>query len=196
MPRSGLTTVAVVDGAARLADAEGLENLTLQRLAGELGVRPSSLFHHVAGLPDLRRRLQLRGLRELTARVGRAAVGRAGDEAVLAAAMAARQFAREHPGLYAGSLPAPTGDPELGAAAEELVSIFFDAVRAYGFAGDELVHAVRGLFSVLHGFLMLERAGTFGMPIDPDASFQWLVRRYLAGLKVRGDAGEEEQASE
>src|SRR5919199_3743621 len=128
MPRSGLNTELVVDAAARLADAEGLENLTLKRLADALDVRPPSLFSHVEGLADLRRQLQLRALREMAARCGRAAIGRAGDEAVLATATAARDFAREHPGLYAASLGAPpAGDRELNEAAAQFIGIFFDA---------------------------------------------------------------------
>jgi len=50
MPRSGLNTKLVVDAAARLADAEGLENLTLKRLAEELDIRSPSLFSHIDGL--------------------------------------------------------------------------------------------------------------------------------------------------
>ena len=185
MPRSGLNTELVVDAAARLADAEGLENLTLKRLADALDVRPPSLFSHVEGLADLRRQLQLRALREMAARCGRAAIGRAGDEAVLAAATAARDFAREHPGLYAASLGAPpAGDRELNEAAAQFIGIFFDAMRQYGFQRSDAVHAVRGLFSTVHGFIMLERAGTFAMPVDVDESFRWLIDRYIAALHL------------
>jgi AcrR family transcriptional regulator len=185
MPRSGLNTELVVDAAARLADAEGLENLTLKRLADALDVRPPSLFSHVEGLADLRRQLQLRALREMAARCGRAAIGRAGDEAVLAAATAARDFAREHPGLYAASLGAPpAGDRELNEAAAQFIGIFFDAMRQYGFQRSDAVHAVRGLFSTVHGFIMLERPGTFAMPVDVDESFRWLIDRYIAALHL------------
>lgn len=185
MPRSGLTTQAVVDAAIRLADAEGLEQLTLVRLAAELKVRPPSLFNHIDGLVEMRRQLQLRGLREMAARAGRAAVGRAGGDAVMATALAIRRFAHEHPGLYAASLPSiKTEHPELTAAAEQFVGIFFDTVRQYGFEGTEAVHAVRGLFSTVHGFITLERAGNFGMPIDIDESFRRLVQRYVASLNL------------
>ena len=187
MPRSGLNTELVVAAAARLADGEGLENLTLKRLADELHVRSPSLFSHVAGLADLRRKLQLRALREMAARCGKAAIGRAGDDAVFAAATAARDFAREHPGLYAASLAAPpVEDQELNEAAEAFIGIFFDAMREYGFQGTEAVHAVRGLFSTIHGFIMLERARTFGMPVDVDESFRWLLNRFIAALHASG----------
>ena len=185
MSRRGLTTDTVVDTAARLADAEGLDQVTLVRLAAELNVRPSSLFSHIKGLADLRRQLQLRGLREVAGRVSRAAIGRAGADAIMATALAVRQFAREHPGLYAASLPAPSEqDPELSAVAEQFVGAVFAIVRQYGFEGEEAVHAVRGLFSTVHGFIMLERALTFGMPIDTDESFRWLMRHYIASLNA------------
>ncbi|MAM63747.1 MAG: TetR family transcriptional regulator [Maritimibacter sp.] len=37
----------------RLADAEGLEGLSMRRLAGALGVTPMSLYNHVAGKEEL-----------------------------------------------------------------------------------------------------------------------------------------------
>jgi AcrR family transcriptional regulator len=177
----------VVDAAVRLADGEGLGNLTLARLADRLKIRPPSLFNHIKGLPDLRRQLQLRALREMVAVASRAAVGRSGDDAVMASAIALRRFAHEHPGLHAASLPSVAArDRELAAAAEQFVGIFFDVVRGYGFQGKEVVHAVRGLFSIIHGFIMLERAGNFGMPIDIEESFRWLVRRYIESLHGDG----------
>jgi AcrR family transcriptional regulator len=176
-----------VDAAVRLADAEGSGQVTLARLAEKLKIRPPSVFNHIDGLPDLRRQLQLRALRQMASVAGRAAVGRAGSDAVLATAIALRRFAHEHPGLHAASLPTvPPKDKELAAAAQEFVGIFFDIVRQYGFQGKEAVHAVRGLFSTIHGFIMLERAGNFGMPIDIDESFRWLVQRYVESLHVDG----------
>ena len=175
----------MVEAAARLADADGLDHLSLTRVAAVLGVRPPTLFKHVDGLPDLHRRLQLRGLREMASLAARAAVGLAGDDAVTAIADTLRAFAHEHPGVYAASLPATRAEfPELDAAAADFVAIFFDAMREYGFEDDENVHAVRGLFSALHGFIMLERASTFGMAISVDDSYHWLVRRYLAALRA------------
>jgi AcrR family transcriptional regulator len=186
MPRNGLTTAAVVDAAVKLADSGGVDQLTLVRVAARLKVQPPSLFNHVRGLPDLRRQLQLRGLEQMTQVVTRAAVGRAGADAVLAGSTAIRKFAHEHPGLYAVSLPStPLSDPELNAAGQRFVGIFFELVREWGFKGNEAVHAVRGLFATVHGFIMLERAGNFGMPINVDDSFRWLVQRYIDALKRR-----------
>jgi AcrR family transcriptional regulator len=57
--RTKLSRSTVVDGALALADAEGVEALTIRRLAQELGVTPMALYWHfrnkeelIAGLTD------------------------------------------------------------------------------------------------------------------------------------------------
>ena len=95
MPRAGLDTEAVVGAAEELADANGLETITLATLARQLGVRPPSLYAHVTGLPDLRRRLAARGARQLAAAMQTAAAGRARGDALAAVADAYRSYARE-----------------------------------------------------------------------------------------------------
>ena len=94
MTRAGLDSEAVVSAAEELADAEGLEALTLATLAGRLGVRPPSLYAHIEGLADLRRRLAARGARRLAAAMQTAAAGRARGDALAAVADAYRGYAR------------------------------------------------------------------------------------------------------
>ncbi len=101
--RAGLDRAAVALATAAVADSEGLDALTLARLAERLGVRTPSLYNHVDGLPGLRRALALLGRRELAARLGRVAIGKAGDEAVAALGHAYRAFVIERPGLYAAT---------------------------------------------------------------------------------------------
>lgn len=43
----------IVDRAIALLDQVGLEALSMRRLAGELGVQPSALYHHFAGKQEL-----------------------------------------------------------------------------------------------------------------------------------------------
>jgi len=184
-PRSGLNRDAVVREAAALADAEGISALTIARLAARLSVRPPSLYNHVSGIEALHRELALLGLGELRDRLGRAAVGRAGEDAVVTLADAYRAFGRERPGLYAATqwAPNPT-DPLWLAMARDAVDIVVAALRAFDLDGDAALHAVRGLRSLLHGFVALETTGGFGLPLDQDESFRRLVRTYLAGLRT------------
>ena len=64
-PRSNLTKQSVVQAAADLINAEGLEALSLGRLASELGIRTPSLYNHVDGLPGLMRELSILNARNL-----------------------------------------------------------------------------------------------------------------------------------
>jgi AcrR family transcriptional regulator len=183
MPRAGLSSEAVVDAAAALADDEGLQALTLARLAQELGVRSPSLYAHVDGLDDLRRRLAARGARELADALRDATVGRARGEALRTLAAAYRAYAREHPGTYAAAQrpPAP-GDEQAARASAAAVDVVLAVLAGYGLTGDDAVHATRALRAALHGFAGLEAIGGFGIPLSVDESFDRLVDLLDRGL--------------
>ena len=184
--RVGLDRAAVVRAAAALADDAAGRDVTLGVLAKHLGVQTPSLYNHVAGQEGLRRELALLGLRELLARLSRAAVGKSAGDAILALAHAYRAFAREHPGLYTASLRAPDpGDDELNATSTEILAILEAVLDAYGLEDDAALHAIRGLRSLLHGFVSLELIGGFGLPLDLDVSFGRLVRVFIDGLEQR-----------
>ena len=182
--RRGLSRAVVGDTAARLADRDGLDALTLGAVAVELGVRPPSLYNHVDGLPGLRRDLALRGVTELGERLRDAAVGRAGDDALGAVAAAYRDYARERPGLYEALQRAPDpGDAELLAAAERLLRPVLAVLAGYGNEGAAAIHAARALRSALHGFVELERLGGFGIDLDIGESYRWMVAALSAGIR-------------
>jgi AcrR family transcriptional regulator len=185
MARRGLSRAAVVETAARLADRDGYDALTLGAVAAEVGVRPPSLYNHVEGLAGLRRELALAGLAELGERIRDAAVGRAGEDALLALADAYRGYAREHPGVYRAIQRAPrAGDDELAAAGARLLEPVFAVLAGFGLEGDAGVHAARALRSAMHGFVELERVGGFGIDLDLDASYRFLVRAVAAGFRA------------
>ncbi len=193
-PGASLDQAAVVAAAARLADAEGWDGVTLAALAAHLGIRTPSLYNHVPGQEGLRRELALLGARELAARLGRAAIGKAGDEAILALAHAYRAFARERPGLYAAAQRAPAPDDRaLAAASAEILAVLRAVLEPYGLRDEaDLLHTVRAWRSLLHGFVSLEAAGGFGLPLDLDESFARLVRLFIAGLPRRAAAPPDE----
>lgn len=189
MPRAGLDAEAVVAAAAALADAEGLEAVTLARLAGDLGVRAPSLYAHVEGLPGLRRRLAARGARELAAALQEAAAGRAGSDALAAAGAAYRTYAREHPGTYAAAQGGlDRDDPETVASATRAVDAVVAILRGYGLEQDDAIHAVRIVRAALHGFVSLEAVEGFRMSLDPDETFARLLAALDAGLRSAGPA--------
>jgi AcrR family transcriptional regulator len=190
VPRAGLSPASVVGAAADLADADGLDALTLARIAATVGVRTPSLYNHIGGLDDVRRSIALVGLREIGDALRDAAVGRAGDDALTAMAHAYRAYARAHPGRYAATQRAPAAaDDELAAAASGAVDVLLAILRGYGLDGDDAIHAARAVRSALHGFVALETGGGFGIPVDLDESFDRMVAALARGLSGSGRAG-------
>ena len=190
MPRAGLDTSAVVEAAARLADADGLESVTLARLAANLGVRAPSLYAHVGGLEDLRIRIGARGSRELADALGRAAAGRAGKDALHAVAEAYRDYARAHPGTYAAlqrSRELSTSEEAVNAATAA-VEVVAAVLRGYGLEGEDATHATRVLRASLHGFALLEAVGGFAIDLPVDESFDRMVDLLDAGLRAAANA--------
>jgi AcrR family transcriptional regulator len=185
MPRAGVDPDAIVAVAATVADAEGLDAVSLARLAESLGVRSPSLYAHVDGIDDVLRRLAVRGLQELAAALSRAVEGRSGSDALRALAHAYRTYALEHPGAYAAAQrsQALAHDEQAWAAGAEVVRVAVAAVRDYELDGDDAIHAVRLIRSALHGFVALEAGGGFAMGQSVDETFDRLVELLDAGLR-------------
>ncbi|MRG59526.1 TetR/AcrR family transcriptional regulator [Agromyces sp. CFH 90414] len=189
--------------------------MTLAAVAERAGVAVPSLYKHVGGLDDLRRRIATESVRALDevvaeANSGLAATSRSGtgsadtDDGSGAAALRAlargiRSFALAHPGRYAAVQFAPTqlrdgaaGDGSaagdaLAAAAAALLGRLDDALRAQGLPEACLVDGVRLLRSSVHGFVALEQGGGFGLPDDLDRSFDVVVEAMVAGVeRLRG----------
>jgi AcrR family transcriptional regulator len=188
MARSvGIDRARVVVVGAELADAVGLDGLTLAAVAARLNVKLPSLYNHVEGLPGLRRELALLGLRQLLERMSRAAIGKAEDAALLAVGQAYRTYILEHAGVYEATVRAPAPeDADLRQVSQAIIEVVLAVLEPYGLDGEAAIHAVRGFRSIVHGFATLELAGGFGMPLDRDESFLRLLRAFIAGLRAEG----------
>lgn len=188
-PRSGLDKEAVLLAAAELVDQEGLQALSLSRLAQRLGVRVPSLYNHVDGLPGLNHELEVLSVQRLGERLAEAVMGEAGPQALQALAAAYRQYAKESPGLYTLSQRSSSDHPdpggELQQSRERVLRAALAVVASFGLSGQDGLHAVRGLRSLVHGFASLEISGGFGLPLDIDESFRRLVEIFIYGLQDR-----------
>jgi AcrR family transcriptional regulator len=180
VPRAGLTPSAVTDAAIAQLDDGGPESLTLAAVASRTGVATPSLYKHVGSLAELRSRVVVRVVDELTAAISAAVLGRSGDDALRAAMHAYRDYATAHPRRYLALPPAPA--PEQAEAAERLLGVFFAVMRGYRLDGSDAIHAVRAVRAALHGFVVLESSGGFRLPEDLDESFERLVAMVTAGL--------------
>jgi AcrR family transcriptional regulator len=189
--RAGLTKVAVVQAAAQMANAAGLEEVSLTALADHFHVRTPTLYHYVDGVAGMRRELALLGLHEQRDAFGRAVMGKSGADAIVALAHTFRAYIKAHPGVYAATVrsAADADDAELQAAQAEVVEIAARALSAYALPPDDTIHAVRAFRCVVHGVATLELAGGFGLPQDVDETFARLIAAYLRSIRQQSGEG-------
>jgi AcrR family transcriptional regulator len=176
MPRVGLTTDRLVEGAAELADEVGFDNVSISALARRFGVKDASLYSHVKNLRELRTRLALLVGGEMIDQIAAAVAGLAGKDALVAFAGAYREYALRHPGRYAATQIRIDDelDQELAAGSPVLrrtVDITYGMLRAYSLDEPDVTDAVRLLRSTFHGYCVLEAGGAFGAPRDVQRSW-------------------------
>ncbi|MGY1710059.1 TetR/AcrR family transcriptional regulator [Geodermatophilus sp. SYSU D00758] len=143
--RGSLTRAAVLRAAVGLADRDGLEALTMRRLAQELGVEAMSLYHHVANKEAV-----LDGVAEVV--VGEVVAAAAGTGppaeedwrgAVRARVLAARGVLLRHPWAPRVLATRTTMGAEVVAWYDGLLGV----LRAGGFSYDLAHHALHALGS-------------------------------------------------
>ena len=190
MPRAGLDRAAVVDLALAVVDdggPSGFSDLTLAAVAARAGVAVPSLYKHVEGLPGLRREVARASVDEFTRMLADARGTLDGADALRAMADATRAYARAHPGRYQTVQGSSwTRDPDAAAvqtAAARTVDLLAGAVATLGVPPERRIDAVRAFRAAVHGFVVLELDGGFGMPDDVDVSFAFLVDGVVGGLE-------------
>ena len=134
--RDLLTPAAIVDRALALADAEGVNAVTIRRLARELGVTPMALYWHFKDKDELLDALADRLVAEIDPAIDENAPWQRQLAALLGAHLA---VLRSHP-----SAPAllwtrnNTSEPAL-----QLTEVALDVLRRAGFSPDEATHIAR-----------------------------------------------------
>jgi AcrR family transcriptional regulator len=190
VPRTGLSGAEIVAAAAALADENGFAGVTMGLLAEQLGIRPPSLYKHVASLADLQHRVATLAMIEVGEQIRDAVQGKAGRDALTALLTALRSYVTDHPGRYMATVGATEDGPDdpLVLAAARVIDSIAAVLRGYGLGDAEMTHAIRFIRSAMHGFAMLETSGGFQWDTDPDESFAWMIDFIDRGLHAREPA--------
>jgi AcrR family transcriptional regulator len=185
MPTPARTSVdAIVNAGRDILDADGLDAVTMQRVAGAVGVRAPSLYKRVRDRDALVGLIAADVLAELGRRIDAAStrVDPAAD--LRAIAHAFRAWAREHPGGYAllfSRLPdAWPVERDTDAMAGTFAALF-ETVRALS-GPDHVLEASRLVVAWASGFVGMELAGAFRMGGDVDAAFAYGIDRVVRGI--------------
>ena len=144
--RAGLSREQVLAAARRIADAEGVDRLTMRRLAAELGVMPNALYTYV---PDKEALLDAL-LDDLLADVdpGDPAAEEDWRDGLVGVMDASRRLLLAHPQLA----PVFLARPALGPNAARLGEITLALLRRGGVEGERAVEALRVLLVYSLGF--------------------------------------------
>ncbi len=172
---------AILEAARTLLEGGGPEGLSMRSLAGQLGLRASSLYRHYPDKTALEAALEDDTAAQLHAAMRGASARQQGADALHSAAHAYLAYAREHPKLYALlHAPRPPAVAQPGAG-KDLWNLVLSLVGGITGDPDDTAGAV-ALWSFLHGFVSLERGGAFGLS-GPRGGFERGLKALVAGLR-------------
>ncbi len=182
--RQRLNRNTVIEMAVALADSEGIDAVTLQRIADDAGVKQPALYRHVSGIDDVLTQLALRARDMLAASLHTAHSGLTRDAAVQSVAVAWRSFVQQHPGLYSATDRVPSvGDPAVEASLRLVVAELDASLLGYRLSDTERGHCARSLRSALHGFCVLEKDHGHPEPYAIDAGLDNLIHLFCRGVE-------------
>lgn len=177
---------AIVERAQQLLETEGLEALSLAKLAEALGVKAPSLYRHVGHKVEL-----LRAVNGMTVEALFAAMHDARSHAppepylqLLAVFHAFRRFAHAHPQSYAllfsqqtaGERPDENHLVGLALSLQSLIAQISGEANALA--------ALRGALALAHGYVMLELNQQLRRGGDLEVTYEQVITAYLRGWSL------------
>ena len=149
-PRVPLSRERVLDAAIALADAGGIESLSMRKLAKELGVEAMSLYNHVANKGDLVDAIVDRVVGEIELPES---ADDAWEAAIRTCAVSAHDAFVRHP-WACGPAMSPASNIAAPAARLRYVEWLLGRLRRGGFSPELTFHAYHALDSHILGFTM------------------------------------------
>ncbi|MDX1993709.1 MAG: TetR/AcrR family transcriptional regulator [bacterium] len=180
-----ITRDALIARAWEMAEAEGVEQMTLAKLAAALGVKAPSLYHHMRSKADLLRAINERTTQQLFAALHEtlaAASDAPAAERIHRLAAAYRAFAQAHPITYMLAFTTVEVEARPDPTFQEQGVLPIQAVLTELTGADASLAAIRGLLALMHGFVMLEINDQFRRGGDLDAAYTQGIEVYLRGI--------------
>ena len=181
MPAPARTSTAAVVAAGRaIVETDGVDALTMQRVAEAVGIRAPSLYKRVGSRSELVRMVADQVALDLAETLDAATGGGDPEADLRAVATAFRSFARRNPASY--PLVFAGADGISPAARDRSSAGVLEVARAL--AGDELtLPAARTFVAWAHGFLTMELAGAFQLGGDVDGAWEYGVTSLVRALR-------------
>jgi AcrR family transcriptional regulator len=179
---------ALLEGAERLLESQGVGALTVRQMAAEAGVAPMGVYNRFGGKAGVLDALTARGFDQLAATLD-AIEETEPLEALAEAARRYRRFAKARPSLYGlmfdraipGWQPSPKAVSRAAESFGRLVGYVTRAMAARAIAPGDATEIAQRLWSASHGVVSLELRG-LGFVADVDTHHELLVQSLLAGF--------------
>jgi AcrR family transcriptional regulator len=181
---------ALLAAAERLLEAEGVDALSVRRIAAEAGVAPMGVYNRFGGKDGVLNALLVRGFDDLDGAL--TDIEESDPLRVLATTgRRYRGFAKAHPAMYAlmfdrgvpGWEPSPEALEHSAASFGRVVTYVRQAMATGAIIQDDDVEVAQRLWSACHGAVSLELRG-LGFVEDLDAHHERLIDTMLAGLSA------------
>ena len=185
--REPLSRASIADAAREILITEGLQGVSLRKVAGKLGVTAPALYAHVVDKRDLLQTIADQELQTLLKRFHDAS-GTGFDRAITQAEAYA-EWAGENPAVFRALF---LFRPELTAEqigdeaplADRILEPFRESMRSADLEDAEASAAASTLFAAVHGAIVMRLAGPV-RPGEGDLPNQ-VIRAVVGGLR-RGD---------
>ena len=171
--RRGLTREGIVARALEIGSAEGLQAVSLRRLAADLGVTPMALYRHVRDKQDLVNAMTEKVLEGMDVKKGIRPSMTWTERMRRAADNYKRQLEERPLALPLSIAYAGDGPPEFWRMTEDLLEILLSA----GFKRRQALVMIRVLSNLLAGYLLLLRQGSAQADLGPH-EVELLRKRY------------------
>lgn len=177
----------LIDAAeAIVAERGDPAHATIRAVTRRAGVSPTAFYLHFASREELLTALRARGFEEFRAclAAGVAAAGPEPFDRLHGAGRAYLRFARERPNVYGLIFPRHEPDDRVGLASFEDLKGLVAACAAQAGAVDADVETLAvGIWSGIHGYAMLSRAGGNVRWPDDDEFAGLLARAWLGAAR-------------
>lgn len=167
--RPGLTRSGITEVALALADAGGVESLSMRALARELGVEAMSLYNHIRNKDDLLDAM----VDTVVGRIDLPSTNGNWQNELRRRAHSMRNVFLAHP----WAPPLIVGRINVGPNMLAFIDATLGCLCAAGFSHVRADHAMNALDSLIYGFHLLE----LSIPVEPE-DFAEAARTYLPSI--------------
>ena len=180
--RRPLSKERVLNAAIALADADGIEALSMRRLAQALGVEAMSLYNHVANKGEILDGIVDRAVTEIEL----PSAEEEWDMAIRKCAISAHEAFLRHP--WACSLVMSPGSSQIGHSARlRYIEWLLRRLREGGFSPELTYHAYHALDSHILGFTMWQLGhSAAAASLGAETDFADFAANFVAEMRASG----------